>query len=288
MIGNINLSNMNPSNGTGNKKYSAPNQLHKNLPFGYEEGYQSHFQPLKDWIVMITDDAVGIIGMNAALWGLQRFVNGKILVGKINKHFTKDIKDVRKLDYLADEMLYKHGLLEKVEQFIGPNGQAFFDHSKNIIVTGKDQYSSLFHEIGHAMIENKTVLLKKLQRFRGHYSILSLALYALLSQRPKQNDDDQSFGSIINKSDVVVSLLAFSPELITEAKASQEGLKFLKQKLSDGIIEKSLYKNIKKSYITCFATYLFIPVSIILIDMLRNSANNARRKRIMRQNEFYY
>lgn len=289
MIASVNLSNIRPINDSAeNKKYSAPNQLHKNIPFGYGEQPQSSFQNLKDRVVMLTNDAVGIVGMNAVLWWMQKFVNGKILVGKINKHFTKDIKDINKLDYLANEMLYKHGLLEKVERFIGPNGKAFFDHSKNIIVTGKDQYSSLFHEIGHAIQENNTVLLKKLQRFRGHYTILSLALYALMSQRPKRDNGDQSIGSKISKSDVIVPLLAFSPELITEAKASQEGLKFLKQKLNSGVIEKSLYKNIKKSYITCFSTYLFIPVSIILIDMLRNSANNAQRKRIMRQNEFYY
>lgn len=288
MIGSVSLSNIKQPYRTENN--SVLNQPRKKIPFGYNEQSQSPFQSLKDWVLMLTDGAVGIIGMNAVLWWMQNFVNGKILSGKINKHYTNKITNEQKNKFpaLAYEMLDKNGLKDKVKVFQGAEGEAFFTHKGNYIQVGKNQYSALFHEIGHAIQENNTVLLKKLQRFRGHYSILSLALYALMSQRPKRDDGDQSIGSKISKSDVIVPLLAFSPELITEAKASQEGLKFLKQKLNIGVIEKSLYKNIKKSYITCFATYLFIPVSIILIDMLRNSANNARRRRIMRQNEFYY
>lgn len=291
MIGSVSLSNMKPlGNGAENKNNSVPIQSRKNIPFGYNEQPQSPFQSIKDWVVMLTDDAVGLVGMNLVLLWMQKFVNGKILSGKINTHYTNKITNEQKNKFpaLAYEMLDKHDLKKKVEIIGGPKGQACFDPSKNIIVVGNDQYSALFHEIGHAIQENKTGFLKKLQRFRGNYALVSLALYALLSQRPKQDDGDESIGSKLSKSDVVVPLLAFSPELITEAKASQEGLKFLKQKLNAGFIEKSLYKNIKKSYITCFATYLFIPVSIILIDMLRNSANNVRRKRMMQQSEFYY
>lgn len=296
MIGSVNLSGMKPFNSAENKKYSVLNQQCKNLQFGYREQSQSPLQSLKDTVLMFTDNAVGMIGMNMVIWWMQSFVNGKILSGKINERFTKNIKDKSKLASLAYEMLDKHELKDKVKIFQGNGNEAYFTHIGNEIVVGKNQYSSLFHEIGHAVIENKTKVLKMLQRFRtntftrrfgGNYTLLSLALYALFSQRQKQDGEDQSIGSKISKSDAIIPLLAYSPELITEAKASQEGLKFLKQKLNAGAIEKSLYKNIKKSYITCFATYLFIPVSIILIDMLRNSANNARRKRMMRQNQFY-
>lgn len=292
MIGSVNLSGMKPSNSAENKKYSALNQPCKNLQFGYREQSQSPLQGLKDTVLMFTDNAVGMIGMNMILLWMQNFVNGKILSGKVNKHFTKKIDGKTDLKSLADEMLKQKGLTGIVEINQDHPGQAFFQHRGNYVVVGKDNHSALFHEIGHAVIENKTKVLKTLQRFRtntitrrfgGNYALLSLALYALFSQRQKRDDGDQSIGSKISKSDVIIPLVAFSPELITEAKASQEGLKFLKQKLNAGAIEKSLYKNIKKSYITCFATYLFIPVSIILIDMLRNSANNARRKRMISQ-----
>ncbi|MDD3437443.1 MAG: hypothetical protein PHC64_09865 [Candidatus Gastranaerophilales bacterium] len=76
--------------------------------------------------------------------------------------------------------------------------------------------------------------------------------------------------------------MAFSPELITEAKASLEGIKFLKKTN----ISKAALHNIKMSYLTCFATYLFIPVSIMLIDAVRNSANKARQRKIAEQNGY--
>ena len=113
---------------------------------------------------------------------------------------------------------------------------------------------------------------------------LALGLYTLMAQRPKNPYEDKSPGPIakvknfLTKNDYVIPLLAFSPELITEFKASQYGLKFLKSKVKDGAIDKALFNKIKKSYITCFSTYLFIPVSIMLVDALRNSVNKKVNK----------
>jgi len=104
-----------------------------------------------------------------------------------------------------------------------------------------------------------------------------MALYALRSsQNPRRKDifgdDRKSFGTkvkeFLSRSTLIVPLLAFSPELITEYKASSYGLKFLKEKLKEGRIDERTFKNIKRSYITCFGTYLFFPVSIILMELL--------------------
>lgn len=281
MINGINYYsvNNNYSKAMGTNSDKAENKRAK-ISFGYGEDSQSPFQKLKDLAVILTNDAVGFIGVNAVLWGIQKFVNNDILIGKINKHFTKDIdaKNIDKLDTLADEMLDKKGLTDKVERFIGPNGEAYFDHKQKIIVVGKDKYSALFHEIGHAVEENKTTLFKNLQRGRGHYAEASLLLYALLGQN-KSND---------SKLSTVVPLLAFAPELITEAKASLEGLKFLKEKVKLQQLEKSVFKKIRNSYLTCFATYLFIPVSIMLVDAIKHSADNAIQRRKMERQQVYF
>lgn len=292
------------------KTASKVNQTRANVEFGYGGYYQepqSPFQGLKDLAVTLTNDVVGFLGVNAVLLGMQKFVNGNILIGKINKHFTKDItnEDNKKLIDVAIQMREKHDLHQgpkRVEILPGTNGEAYFTHVGNKVVVGQDQISSLFHEIGHAVEENKTTVLKQLQRFRGHYTELSLALYMLMSMRPKnkdnyyQEDQNQGVGSkianFVSKSDAVIPLIAFAPELITEAKASQYGLKFLKSKIGDTkinpeMIEKSLYNKIKKSYLTCFATYLFIPVSIMLVDAIRNSANKAMQRRKAERNQFY-
>lgn len=214
-----------------------------------------------------------------------------MLVGKINKHFTDKItaEEQAKLPALAKEMLEQHGLKNKVDiDYHGKIGEAFYTHDGNFIRVGPNQHSSLFHEIGHAVEENNTKAFKYLQRGRGKYAYLSMLLYAALSGRQQQNDGSYSIGSSLTKTDVAVPLLAFAPELITEAKASMTGLKFLKEKLKAGAISESLYKNTKRSYLACFGTYLFVPLSIIIMDALRSGANKVRQKHAIRNNQYYY
>lgn len=299
MINSVSAYGVNNSNKNfDGENASKSNQTRANVAFG--DSYQSSpFQGLKDLAVTLTNDFVGLAGVNAVLYAMQRFVNGKILIGKINKHFTKNITeaDNNKIVNLANQMVNEK--LEGNLNFMpGRPGEAYYTHQgngpikPNSVVVGADSYSSLFHEIGHAIEENKTTVLKKLQRGRGHYTELALGLYMLMSMRPKKNDyyqdENQGIGSkianFLSHSDAVIPLLAFAPELITEAKASQYGLKFLKEKLGK---DAALYKNIKKSYLTCFATYLFIPVSIMLVDAIRNSASKAMQRRQVERSQYY-
>lgn len=302
MIGSVNLYNVNqPIKKAENNGYSRPIQSQQAVSFGYRGESQGIFSSIKDSFLMLTGDALGLVGFNVALAWLQNLVSGKLLVGKINKHFTDKItpEEQGKLRGLAEEMLEQHGLdkgAKKVAiEFNGPKGEAFYTHTgneKNIkpnsIVVGKNQHSSLFHEIGHAVEENNTTIFKKLQRGRGKYAYISLLLYAMLSGRRQQNDGSYSIGSSLSKSDVAIPLIAFAPELITEAKASMTGLKFLKEKLKAGKISESLYKNTKHSYLACFGTYLFVPLSIIIMDALSSGANRARERYQARQNGYYY
>lgn len=294
MIGGVSLYGVNQAYKKAETGYSQPVQLKSNAPaFGYREEPQQGgvLQSIKDSFLTVTDDVVSLVGLNVALVWLQNFVNGKLLVGKINKHVTDKItpEERAKLPALADEMLEKHGLKNKVGiDYHGKLGEAFYTHDGNFIRVGSNQHSSLFHEIGHAVEENNTRLFKWLQRGRGNYSILALGLYALLSGRQQQFDGNYSIGSSLTKTDVAIPLLAFAPELITEAKASMTGLKFLKEKLKTGAISESLYKNTKRSYLACFGTYLFIPLSIIIMDALRSGANKVREKYTHKQNQYYY
>lgn len=298
MINSVNSYGVNNSyknfDGQNTSKY---NQTRANVAFG--DSYQSDpLQGLKDMAVTLTNDMVGLFGVNVALGAIQKFVNGNILIGKINKHFTKNITDTDQLDKLAGEMVKEHELQDKLHFKLGGPGEAYYTHVgngqvlPNSVVVGKDSFSSLFHEIGHAVEENKTTFLKQLQHGRGHYTEVALGLYMLMSMMPKKNDyyqdENQGIGSkiahFLSHNDAVIPLLAFSPELITEAKASLYGLKFLKGKLGK---DAPLYKNISKSYLTCFATYLFIPVSIMLVDAIRNSANKVIQRHQAERSQYY-
>lgn len=307
MIGSIAKNNINHFMAANANNLSCDKKRKEYPTFGDSYSSNQHgtsiFQPIKDLVVSLTDDMVGMVGFNAALWWLQDFVNGKVLVGKINKHYTDKIPHeiTSKLPDLAESMKKDKGLEKVVIDTNGTLGEAFFTHKGNFVSVGKDQYTSLFHELGHAFEENKTVFWKYLQRFRtnpytkkfgGNYTLLALGLYALLSQRKKTyTDEDYHPGikakikSFLNKSDAIVPLLAFSPELITEAKASHEGLKFLRKTIGK---ESSVYKNIRNSYIACFGTYLFIPVSIMLLDGIRHEANKIRQKQAMQREQVYF
>lgn len=287
MVDNVRLDNISRF-----PAFSADNKTCKNtkkkVSFGdsFYDSSPSPFQNLKDLAVTLTNDAVGLVGINAVLWWVQNFVNGKILSDKINKYFTSKI-NADALIPLAYEMRRIKGIGHVEMIHDSPRSEAYFSHIENKVVVGKNERSALFHELGHAMQENKTTLFKQLQRRRGNYAFLSLALYALLSQNKSnkyysQDDENQGVGTkiknFLRKSDAIIPLLAFSPELITEAKASIEGINFLRGKIGNGI-DNATFKNIRNSYLTCFATYLFIPVSIMLIDILRNSANKIRQKK---------
>lgn len=271
------------------------------VPFGSKDTESAGIgESIQSGLLSLTDGLLGLVGFNAALWFIQSFVNGKLLIGKINKHYTKGINNPEQLHALAEEMKEKRGLQEVKIFTNGAEGDAFHTSARietpqriipaNSVVIGKDQYSSLFHELGHAQIETKTTFLKWLQRGRGNYAIIALALYALMNQNrtvdPYEKEQrgvlSKIFHSIISPT-VLVPLAAFSPELITEAMASKYGLQFLKEKVKDGKITKELFSKIKKSYITCFSTYLFIPVSIILMDALINGVRREEQKLKLRQ-----
>lgn len=280
----------------GQKHRRVKNSV-KEVPFGSKDRDSAGIgATIQSGILSLTDDLLGLFGFNAALWYIQSFVNGKLLIGKINKHYTKDINNTGQLEDLANQMKEKRGL-QNVNIFTNaPNGEAFYTHMEhehlpaNSVVIGKDSYSSLFHELGHAQIENKTTFLRLLQRGRGNYAIIALALYALMNQNRTVNPNEEEHKGVLSKifhsiisPTVIVPLAAFSPELITEAMASKYGLQFLAEKVKDKTIEKALLSKIKKSYITCFSTYLFIPVSIILMDALVNGVRREEQKLKLRR-----
>lgn len=233
---------------------------------------------LKSLAATITEGTMGFFGANAVLWFIQNQVNSKFLVNTINKRFTKKLDNYKSEMMTLKNTMYQKNDLGKnnLRLFWGAPGEAYYSHIDNKIVIGKGEISSLFHEMGHAVIENNTKLMKNLQRFRGHYSELALGLYLLtntLAPKKKQEDTNNEENSsltdkiknIVSKNKAIIPLLAYSPELITEYKASKIGLNFLKSENVHKTAPK-LYKLIKKSYITCFSTYLFIPVSLMLLN----------------------
>ena len=163
--------------------------------------------------------------------------------------------------------------LKKLNLIIENTGNnAYFDHVNKQIRVSKNTLLSLPHEIGHAVEEHSTTFFKALQRFRGNYTMLALILYGLGRNKSTNKKGKETFiGKIQNtlyKYNLLVPLIAFSPELITEFKASKIGIDYLKQIKAP----KNIIKAAKKHYAIAFCTYLALPAFAVLDNLIIKKA----------------
>lgn len=191
------------------------------------------------------------------------------LISYLDKH--KNIAPKEILDTSA-KMLKEKGLLNKIKIYIlDDKKEAYYTHKGNYIKIHKDKLLALPHEIGHGIVENKTTVLKYLQRFRGRYAAIALALYALGRSKPDNpfSEEEQStfakMQNFLHKYRILIPMIAFSPELITEFAASKYGLDGLKKYASP-----ALQKAARKHYIAAFCTYLAFPVFAMLDNLTLN------------------
>ncbi|MBQ2871445.1 hypothetical protein IJE86_07080 [bacterium] len=178
------------------------------------------------------------------------------------------------------------GVFQKLRLIIENAGQnAHFDPVNNEIRVSKNTLISIPHEIGHAVEEHSTKFLRMLQRNRGNYTTLALLLYGLGRSKSTNKKGKETFISktqnLIYKYNMLIPLLAFSPELITELAASKIGLNYIKQHIkkleTESVTEttlkslsssKKILKAAKKHYAIAFCTYLTLPVFAILDNLI--------------------
>ena len=168
--------------------------------------------------------------------------------------------------------VFKDGL-KKLELVIENAGQnAHFDPVNKQIRVSKNTLLSLPHEIGHAVEEHSTTFFKYLQRFRGNYTLLALLLYGLGRNKSNQKSGKETFlGKVQNtlhKYNLLIPLLAFSPELITEYKASKIGIDYLKEIKAP----KNILNAARKHYAIAFCTYLALPLFAVLDNLIIKKA----------------
>lgn len=204
----------------------------------------------------------------------QQNINEK-QVTDISLKILKDkglMQNIQKIEY-PNATIYTDNL-KKLNLFVEKTGQnAHFDYINKAIKVSKNTLLSLPHEIGHAVQENNTTILKKLQRFRGNYSFLALLLYGLGRNKSTDPKEKKSiFGKaqdILHKYNLLIPLIAFSPELITEFAASKIGTNSLKKANAP----KSLINSARKHYAIAFCTYLALPLFAVLDNLILKKAS---------------
>ena len=249
-------------------------------------------------ILNTTTDAIfTIIALTCGIKVLQKYVNSKFLVNFLNKRFNNKLQDFKQFENLAEKMKKEHNLDKKnVKIFITKGDDAYYTTDGNKIVVGEELKSALFHELGHAVIENNTRLLSILQNGRGQYNNIALLLNTIMmgntvkadknkNKKEKQHTQKNGIQKFLQKYPSIIPLIAFSPELITEIGASTYGLKFLKKEVKSGNLPKKVFNNILKSYLTCFSTYFFIPVSIVFVNHLNKKLTKTQHLKIKREQQ---
>lgn len=283
--------------------HSVPEKLSKNPTDKFVKNNRntkqiSPLQQLTYSTVALAENLYGTLGFGFGLMYLRQFVNGKLLIGNIYKHYTNKIKDNDLMAKLALKMRKENGLESKVPIYTGAAGEAYFSSSGGFqkIVVGNDSFSALFHELGHAIIENKTKILKSFQKNRNLDAYGAITLYMLLesakyTNRTKKSAQNNSLDDIQTKTidffikySEILPILIYSPELVSELGATGYGLKFLKKEVKEGSIGKNIFKNIRNSYAAAFATYLFIPLSLILMSAVNRATYNKKLSQKQRLN----
>ena len=78
---------------------------------------------------------------------------------------VKELAQEMKIHYGIENVRSEITSLEDIERRLGQKGvNAFYSHSENLAKAPRNYPSLIFHELGHAIIENKTRFLKFLQR----------------------------------------------------------------------------------------------------------------------------
>lgn len=165
-------------------------------------------------------------------------------------------------------------IAKKFSKMFEYGANAAFNPSNNTIYTGeKAGYSNIFHEIGHSLNRNSSVLMKSMQKASGMLTpygvpIAGLALFlASLFHRAKPETADKPKSLWEKTKDFVkqnagkLTLVTFAPMLIEEAIASVKGIKIAKKYLNPSQIAK-LSKNYRSNFGTYALTALLISGAI--------------------------
>ena len=147
------------------------------------------------------------------------------------------------------------------ETFKAGANAAFFPRANEIVVNSKNLFTTVYHEMGHAMNKNGNWFTKGLQKARGitpfGVSILAPVFLAVgLFHKVDKNKPDNEKGKIEKTLDFVsnnagkLTLATYIPLLGEEALASARGLKHAVKHLPAKTIQK-----LAMNYTTAWGTY---------------------------------
>lgn len=152
------------------------------------------------------------------------------------------------------------------------NNAAYLPHANKIITPDKSLQTSVFHEMGHALNKNGSVILKALQKARPMAKILpGIILVAALLNKRKTTDEQsladnkrQRVKDFIKRNAGKLTALSILPMVAEEGIASLRGGKIAKDLFKDGKLTKEILNKVNKTNLAGFATYVLYAVGMVV------------------------
>lgn len=173
------------------------------------------------------------------------------------------------------------------ETFKAGANAAFFPKANEVVVNSKNLYSSVYHELGHAMNKNGNFFTKALQQARiltpfGASVLAPVFLAVGLFHKVDKTKPQEQKGKMERALDFVsnnagkLTLATYVPMLAEEGLASVRGLKAAAKHLPKDVVKK-LGANYAKAWGTyamvAGAVSLGVAAGVKVADMIRNKKN---------------
>lgn len=227
-------------------------------------------------------NTTGIEDDSQALNAIYEDFKSNKLLNKINNFC---IKHGAEESYLYDQLVRN-----AKSQIQNGTNACYLPNANKVIIPDKHLQTSVFHEIGHAMNGNGSILTKALQKCRPMAKLVPIAvlLISLLNKTPKNADNSKENKSQnifkkaangIKNHAGLISGLAMAPMVLEEGLASLRGQKLAKELVSDGKLSKELFKRIKLTNLGGFTSYtLALITTVIACEAAIKAKDKAQQK----------
>lgn len=163
---------------------------------------------------------------------------------------------------------------------------AYMEKKNLILINDKNLYSSVYHEIGHALNANNSFIFKNLQKLRGILTpfgapilglgFLAVGIFHKNKPQKENNSSDSKTMDFVKNNAGKLTFATCLPMLIEEGAASIKGLKEAKPYL-DAVQYKNLSKNYKRAFGSYFVTTAVLSGAIALGILIKDKITKSNQ-----------
>lgn len=167
----------------------------------------------------------------------------------------------------------------------------YIDNNKTVIINNKNLFTSVYHELGHAMNANTNIFSKALSKARNYITPMGISILAPitlaigLAHKVDRNKPIEKKDKVEKTLDFVadnagtITLVSYTPLLAEEGLASIRGLNQAKK-----VLPKDKVSKLAKNYLKAWGTYAKVAaVTSALVGlgvMISNATKNNRSKEL--------